>query len=272
MDLSLRTEVSLEDLVVGKTYRVQHYHFNDLIMEDMGRVNEIDGGRITFERVGYDSTFGHLAKIGEIYHVPRYKSPVFGHNYHWRVFESGQDAYVRRTDLSLRTEVSLEDLIVGDKYDLHISVIDRPNTMGFETLKEDDMYDLENMTFKGKKDKAKWASKYDNNKLLFEDSDGKKTTVEGDRTYNPHPHNLNKAYRTKTLGDVLSTKNPDKKQSSAALRALTPLYGNTDMMTNIMKYGGKKKRKTKTKTKTKKRTSIKRRSKKHVKKSRRIKK
>ena len=176
-------------------------------------------------------------------------------------------------DLSNRTEVPLDDLIVGNEYDLHISVIDRPNTMGFYTLKEDEQYDLEDMTFKGKKDIAKWDSKYDNNKLLFEDSDGKKISVEGDRTYNPHPHNLNKAYRkNKSLGDILSKKNPDKKQSSAALQALTPLYGNTDMMTNIMKYGGKKKRKTKTKTKTKKRTSIKRRSKKHVKKSRRIKK
>lgn len=241
------------DLVVGKTYRVQHYHFNDLIMEDMGRVNEIDGSRITFERVGYGSTFGHLDKIGEIYHVDRYRSPVFGHNYRWRVFEYGQDAYVRRTD-SLRREVPLKDLIVGKKYDLHISVIDRPNTMGFETLKEDDRYDLENMTFKGKKDKDKWATKHDNDKLLFEDSDGKKTTVEGDRTYKPHPDNLNKAYiRINTIGDVLSTKNPDKKQSSAALQALTPLYGNTDMMKHIMKYGGKNKNKKK-KTKTLKRT------------------
>ena len=154
-------------------------------------------------------------------------------------------------DLTLRTEVPLEDLIEGHKYDLHISVIDRPNTMGFYTLKEDEKYDLENMTFKGKKDKAKWATKYDNNKLLFEDSDGKKTTVEGDRTYRPHPHNLNKAYRTKTLGDVLSKKNPDKEQSSAALRALTPLYDNPDMIQYIGQYGGKKKRKRKTLKRTK---------------------
>ena len=157
-------------------------------------------------------------------------------------------------DLSNRTEVPLDDLIVGNEYDLHISVIDRPNTMGFYTLKEDEQYDLEDMTFKGKKDIAKWDSKYDNNKLLFEDSDGKKISVEGDRTYNPHPHNLNKAYRkNKSLGDILSKKNPDKKQSSAALQALTPLYGNTDMMRHIMKYGGKNKNKKK-KTKTLKRT------------------
>ena len=175
-------------------------------------------------------------------------------------------------DLRLRTEVPLDDLIVGNEYDLHISVIDRPNTMGFYTLKEDEQYDLEDMTFKGKKERFEWDSKYNNNKLLFEDSDGKETTVEGDRTYKPHPDNLNKAYRTKTLEDVLSTKNPDKKQSSAALQALTPLYDNPDMMTHIMKYGGKKKRKPKTKTKTKKGTSIKRRSKKNVKKTRRIKK
>lgn len=154
-------------------------------------------------------------------------------------------------DLSKRTEVPLDDLIVGNEYDLHISVIDRPNTMGFYTLKEDEMYDLEDMTFKGTK---KGDTKRDNIKLLFEDSDGKETSVEGDRTYNPHPDNLNKAYRkNKSLGDILSKKNPDKKQSSAALQALTPLLGNTDMMRHIMKYGGKNKNK-KTKTKTLKKT------------------
>ena len=157
-------------------------------------------------------------------------------------------------DLTLRTEVPLEDLIEGHKYDLHISVIDRPNTMGFYTLKEDEQYDLEDMTFKGKKERFEWDSKYNNNKLLFEDSDGKKISVEGDRTYNPHPHNLNKAYRKKkSLGDILSKKNSDKKQSSAALQALTPLYGNTDMMRHIMQYGGKNKNKNK-KTKTLKKT------------------
>lgn len=175
-------------------------------------------------------------------------------------------------DLRLRTEVPLDDLIVGNEYDLHISVIDRPNTMGFYNLKEDEKYDLEDLTYKGLS-KRKPSTKYDNIKLIFEDSDGKKISVEGDRTYNPHPHNLNKAYRkNKSLGDVLSKKNTDKKQSSAALQALTPLYDNPDMMTHIMKYGGKKKRKPKTKTKTKKGTSIKRRSKKNVKKTRRIKK
>ena len=83
------------DLVIGNTYRVEHYHLNNLIKQDMGRVNNIGERRITFERVGYDRTLGaaHL-RIGQKYDVPRRTNPA--KNYHWKVFESGQDGYARR--------------------------------------------------------------------------------------------------------------------------------------------------------------------------------
>ena len=83
------------DLVIGKTYRVQHYHLNNLIKQDMGRVNEIGESFISFERVGYDRTLdSSWDRIGEKFDVSRRSNPA--NNYHWKVFESGQDGYARR--------------------------------------------------------------------------------------------------------------------------------------------------------------------------------
>ena len=156
--------------------------------------------------------------------------------------------------------VEYKDLIKGEIYDLQLRAYERREKFNhnnvYVEVRPTPEY-LNNMAFVG--------FTYTNKFLIF-----KKHL---DMTYViKHPEN--KVY-IKTIGDVLSKNNPDKEQSSAALQALTPLYGNTDMRRHIMKYGGKKKSKRKTKKrkaiKTKK--SIKtRRTKKHVKKSRKIKK
>lgn len=162
-------------------------------------------------------------------------------------------------DLSLRTAVLHKDLIKGAKYDLSITIYDNKNTHGHYVWTPPDI--VKNLKFSGREKGDSKLRK--NNKLIFIEPDGKVKNVDD------HPQN--KVYRTKTLGDVLSTKNTDKKQSSSALQALTPLYGNKDVMTHSMKYGGKKKRKGR-KTLKKKSIKKKRKTKKHVKKSRRIKK
>ena len=138
------------------------------------------------------------------------------------------------------SEVNYKDLKKGEIYDLQIRAYERReefnhNNVYVEVKSKPEF--LNHMAFVGFTDTNRF--------LIF-----KKHL---DMTYViKHPEN--KVYNRKTIGEILSTTNPDKNQSSAVLRALT-----TSVFDNlpdgvrglITSYGGKKKRKRKTLKRTK---------------------
>jgi uncharacterized protein len=136
--------------------------------------------------------------------------------------------------------VEYKDLIKGEIYDLQIRAYERREEFNHNNVYVEVRPTIEflnNMAFVG--------FTYTNRFLIF-----KKHL---DMTYViKHPEN--KVYNRKTIGEILSTTNPDKKQSSATINALTKsVFDNLpDGVKRVIKsYGGKKKSKRKTKKRTK---------------------
>ena len=157
------------------------------------------------------------------------------------------------------SEVNYKDLKKGEIYDLQIRAYERReefnhNNVYVEVKSKPEF--LNHMAFVG----FTIADMF----LIF------KKQGTNERTWvKNHPEN--KVYNRKTIGEILSTTNPDKNQSSAVLRALT-----TSVFDNlpdgvrglITSYGGKKKRKRKTLKKNKRNLSKKYKKRKTTKKRR----